>query len=366
MKTSTRNVGIASIGLGLVLAANALLGPLVGGVIAWHFSESLLNQGLGLDAFSLAVVAPLAIVAGIGLVRGRPWAAAVAGSVATYTMYMSIQYVIGPEYLRDPGNSERFFVLYLALFIVGGGVALGAWHALRWILPPDRPRRRERALAVALLAIAAFVVFGMYLGNGFVQAMSDFGRFVADPARTDSLQHPSAYWIVAFLDLGVVVPATVAVALALLRGSDRGRWGTYVVVGWFALVPPSVASMAVAMVVNDDPAASPARTVVFCVAAVVFAILAWALFRPLVRKSARERDQTRASVGRTWGSGVTSPVPSNLGATGNLELRQDARDVVVDGLLGRASAGRAGNGGVTGEVGRGLGATGDLELRQDA
>jgi hypothetical protein len=39
---------------------------------------------------------------------------------------MSIQYVVGPEYLTLPGNNERFFVLHLALLIAGLTSAVGA------------------------------------------------------------------------------------------------------------------------------------------------------------------------------------------------------------------------------------------------
>jgi hypothetical protein len=55
------------------------------------------------------------------------------------------------------------------------------------------------------------------------------------------------------------------------------------VIGWFALVPPSVAAMSAAMSINDDPHASTANLVAFTAAAVVFGAYAITVYRPLLR-----------------------------------------------------------------------------------
>ena len=52
-------------------------------------------------------------------------------------------------------------------------------------------------------------------------------------------------------------------------------------IGWFSLVPVSVAAMAFAMVMRDDPNASRPATVVFTVAAVTFSAVSVVLYRPL-------------------------------------------------------------------------------------
>jgi hypothetical protein len=53
--------------------------------------------------------------------------------------------------------------------------------------------------------------------------------------------------------------------------------------GWYALVPPSVAAMSATMVVNDDPNAVPGQAIMFGVVAIVFASLAVWIFLPLLR-----------------------------------------------------------------------------------
>jgi hypothetical protein len=49
--------------LGLALAANSVLGPLVKGVIDYRFGRSMINQAIGLDAVALLIGTPLALVA---------------------------------------------------------------------------------------------------------------------------------------------------------------------------------------------------------------------------------------------------------------------------------------------------------------
>jgi hypothetical protein len=71
--TNRRNtlLGCALAGLAAGLAAVALLGPLTGGPIEYHVSETLRNQTIGLHAVLLFVVAPLALAAALLAFRGH-------------------------------------------------------------------------------------------------------------------------------------------------------------------------------------------------------------------------------------------------------------------------------------------------------
>jgi hypothetical protein len=66
-----RGLGFGLIALGIGLAANSLLGPLVGEAVDFHVTETLRNQMIGLDAVSLFVVAPLSVAAGLLVLRGH-------------------------------------------------------------------------------------------------------------------------------------------------------------------------------------------------------------------------------------------------------------------------------------------------------
>lgn len=263
-------LGIALIALGAGLIANSLLGPFVADAIQYPLSESVLNQAIGLEAVSLFLVAPLCITAGVLTIRGHAAAPLVAFGPAAYTAYMFLQYVIGPEYGYYPG----VLPLHLVLFILGGGIAVAALGAVDRERLPRIARRSERWYGVLLLVLAAFIV------SRYLPAL--FAALRGEPLTDEFRDDVSMYWSIFLLDLGIVVPATIAAAIALIRGAGWGRKALYAVFGWFALVPPSVAAMSIVMVVNDDPNASAGQATFLTIAAVLFAALAIRVYQPVL------------------------------------------------------------------------------------
>jgi hypothetical protein len=264
--------GLVLLACALVLVA--LLGPLVAGALRYPVSETLESQAIGLDAVSLLVVAPLAVAAAWWARRGREAGAALALGIGAYTSYMALQYVVGPEYAARAGNSERAFPLFLALFVLGWAVALRAWSRVG---EAGAPARRDLVLARFALPALAFLAFVRYV-PALVDAAAD------PPQDAGYLAGPTFFWTIALLDLGVFLPATVAACWGLVRGARWSRRALYLVAGWFGLVGPAVAAMAVAMDVRDDPTASLGGTVVMTVLGAAFAALALVVFRPLVRR----------------------------------------------------------------------------------
>jgi hypothetical protein len=273
--------GPALLVLGAVLAANAILGPLALGVIEYRYSTTLTNQGIGLDAVALFAAAPLSLAAGVLTLRGRT-AGLVLGLIpATFAAYMAPQYVVGPDYLGIPGNNEQFFLLHLAMFVLGVGLIAGIWTSIDPAALRPATRRSDRLRSLVLLGVVAFILLGRWLA-GIVDLLG------GPPFGSEFEENPTAYLLIGILDLGIVVPAAAAAAIALLRGTPRARIAAFTVIGWFALVPASVAAMAIAMEVNGDPNADSGITILFSVAAVVFTAGAAILFRPiLARRRAR-------------------------------------------------------------------------------
>lgn len=266
------------------LAINSCLGPLLAGIIEYRYTETYRNQGIGLDAFALLIAAPLLAWAGALAWRHHTAAAFIALGPALMAAYMIPQYILGAHYLEIEGNNEDFFLLHLGLFVLSVGVAVLAWlSADRSDLPPaSRPFQRWTAFllfAVAGFLILRYVPFLLEVWRG---EPSD--EYVADPI---------ALWLIAFLDLGVVMPAAIACGYALLAGMDAARKAMYAIVGWFALVGPAVASMGVAMVVNDDAHASAAGTIVFAVYGLAFALLAAWLMRPLFKAEVQQHEAAK-------------------------------------------------------------------------
>lgn len=273
--TSTRRLTAVSLTLLAVgLAANAVLGPLVLEVIRYRFSESLLYQGIGLDFVSLVVVAPLALAAALLTRRGCATGPALGLGVGSYTAYMAVQYVVGPEYLELSGNNERFFLLHLSLLVIGLVTTAAAWSAIEaGRLSPTSPRAGKRwgALLVAL---------GLLLLLRYAPAIA--GLTAGDPTIPEYRENPTSYLLIATLDLGVFLPAIVASGAALWRGRAAARKGLHLALGWFALVGLAVAAMSTTMRLYGDPAMSVGQMVAFVAAGLVLATvyvrLQWSLF----------------------------------------------------------------------------------------
>ncbi len=273
-RTTSRALLTLLVLLALGLAANALLGPLAFEVIDYRYSDSLINQGIGLDAVALGGAAPLALAAGALVRRRHPAGPVLAFIPSTFAAYMTPQYVVGPDYLGLPGNNERFFAFHLALFVLALATAILAWRAVdpQQLRPATDAGDRRRSLV--LFGVVAFVFAGRWL-TGIVDLTA------GDPTSVDYRENPTAYLLIGLLDLGLVVPAAVATGIALRRQRSWARTAAYAVIGWFALVPAAVAAMAVVMEVRDDPNATTGATVLFVVAATVFTLGAAWLYRPM-------------------------------------------------------------------------------------
>ena len=264
-------IGLLVIAVGLSVVA--LLGPLVSGLIEYRVTETLRNQTIGLDAVSLFLVAPLSLIAAVLVRREHIAGSALALGIGAYTSYMFVQYIVGPDYAHLPGNNERLFVFCLLLFMAGWMVALVAWNGIEVESMPTS-RGRDRLIARVVLPVLALLAFGRYLPV-LADVMS------STPEDEGYLAGPNFFWAIAMLDLGVFLPLTVAACVGLLRGTRWAQKALYTVVGWFGLVGPAVAAMAITMYVNDDPNASGGTAVFMTGLGLAFAVLAVVVYRPL-------------------------------------------------------------------------------------
>ncbi len=264
-------VGLLLLAVGL--ASNAILGPLFLGVIDYHYGESMTNQGIGLDAVALFVVAPAALMAAWLVRREHLAGPPVAFLPAAFAAYMAPQYVVGPDYTGLPGNNEQFFLLHLALLLVGIAVLLLAWQAVDRIhLLPDT-RESDRRRSWVLFGAAGFIL---------LRWLPFLPELVQGSATSQEyLDNPTAFLLIALLDLALVVPAAVTAAFGLRVGALWARSAAYAVIGFFAVVPLSVAAMSVAMVLRGDPNGSVGGAIGFTGAAIVFGLMALLLYKPL-------------------------------------------------------------------------------------
>jgi hypothetical protein len=272
--TSGRRLAVVLGVLAGLLAAAALLGPLVLDVVTYRTSPTTLNQLLGSDAAVLAVVTPLTLLAAVLAARRSPVAAPLGAGVGAFAVYTYVQVVVGQEYLRVPGNVERLFLLYLAVVVTAeAAVVLG----LRAAPVPPAARRLDRLTAVVLLLEGVFLVVGLHLPT-MLQAWRDPGAMVQYASS------PTPFWLVKIMDLGIVVPVTVTVGLGLLRSAPWARRLRAPLLTACTCLGASVTAMAVVMLAQDDPDASPVLAAGFGVFTLAFAALTVAACLPLVRR----------------------------------------------------------------------------------
>jgi hypothetical protein len=279
VRPGRRLLGTGLILLGAAVAAVAVLGPLVSGVLRYRTSPTSLNQIIGGDAAALAVVAPAAVAVGVLALRGHPAAPVLALAPSIFVAYTYTQLILGNEFLRRPGNVERFFPLMLAVFVLAVALAIRAWHAIAAAELPATSARADRTAGIVLLAIAAFVVVGLHLPT-FVDAMRDH------PAGVQYLSSPTAFWLVKFMDLGIVVPAAIAVGIGALGRRPWSRKPVYTLVGAYTLIGTSVTGMAITMAARNDPDASATTVAGSALMTAALIAVACYLYRPLLRRAA--------------------------------------------------------------------------------
>lgn len=257
--------------LGGALLLNSAAGPLGWNIVDYPISPTMTNQLIGLEVVTTLLVVPGMALAGALALRGNRLAPLVAFGPTAYTAYMFIQYVLGPEY----DAYSLIVVAHLAITATAGALTLAAWTLAKDApLPAPTPGARRRQSAL-LMALAAFVLLR------YIPALA--GSITNEPLTAEFADARTFYWSIFFLDLGVVVPATVIAALSVLRGHLAGTRGVYAVLGWFALTPPSVASMAAVMLVRGDPHASWPTFALLTAAAVFFLAAAISMFVRLFR-----------------------------------------------------------------------------------
>ncbi|AGN00082.1 hypothetical protein L593_00635 [Salinarchaeum sp. Harcht-Bsk1] len=263
-RETDRPLWIGLVVLGVALAINSLLGPLAAAVVEYPFSQSMVNQTIGLDAVSLAVVAPWSLLAAEAVRRKHHAGPILAIPPAAYSAYMFSQYVLGPTYLEYPAVMP----LHLGIFVLGWVLVVLAWVRIDVSDLPTVGERRWRIYAGGV-GFFAFFTFARYVPS-FV------GMASGEPISEEFAQDPTMFWTIFLLDVGVVVPATIGASVGAYRGRAWGRKALYPLAGWFALVPISVSAMSIVMYLNDDPYGSLGSVAFLTSAAVAFtAFVVW-------------------------------------------------------------------------------------------
>lgn len=266
----SRTVGM----LALTMAAAAALGPVLLNLMHYRTSPTTLNQLIGSDTATLYVIAPLGALAAAACHRRHPAGALLASGVGVFATYTYAQIIIGQEYLRLPGNVERFFPLLLTVFVLAWTTVVLAWRATPPHLPQLTPRLRHTTGA-ALLLLSAFLVLGLHLPT-MLTAWTD------PTSLTEYASSPTPFWTVKLMDLGIIAPVALATGIGLLRHAGWAQRLAYPLLTGYAALGVSITAMAVVMTAKSDPDASPALAAGFLGFTAALTALTVALYRPLL------------------------------------------------------------------------------------
>jgi hypothetical protein len=254
------------------------------GVYAFN-ARQLVAEGVGWDVFTLVVVAPLLLAAAPFVARGSLRATIMALGGFGYFAYCYLEYAvtwaIGPLFPA--------FVAGLALSVLGL-VVVGAELIDRagTISVEERyPRRRWAALA---------------LGMGGLLVVLWAGRIADALGAAGAPQlHGEMTLTVQALDLGLVVPIAIVVALATLRGGSVALVLSTGFAVMFAAMSAAIGSMMISSwIVTRIPAVEPIT--VFGLAAAASLLLLRPMFGAM---SDATRDQPRDRV-------AVMPAPSQI------------------------------------------------------
>lgn len=271
--------------LAIGIAVNSIIGPFVSGIVTYPYSDSVRNMTIGLDAVSLIFVVPITVLVAGYVYRGQQIGYIAAISPSAYAMYTFFQLIIGPQYIEY----SPVVILHLALFILSGFTLVNAWQRIQVKDLPHFNPRRKKIYAIVLFLLAIFTSLN------YIASIPQIFKGGTIPATY--VEDPTVYWSIFLLDLGFVLPITIAVSVGLLKNRGFAQKAVYGMVGWYTLVVASVAGMFVAMFLNGDSNVS--AEIVFALLSVVLLVVMFSgwVWQPLIvhLKSTR-KDQRKQNL----------------------------------------------------------------------
>lgn len=168
-------------------------------------ARQLVAEGIGWDVFTLFVAVPILLVASVFVARGSFRGTLVAAGMLGYFFYMHLEYAVTWSF----GPLFGLFIATYGLSLVGlvGVAALVARDGVAGRFDDRFPRRAWAGLSI---------------GMGLLLAVMWIGRIVDALQAEIPALHGETTMTVQALDLGLVVPVAILVAVLALRGNAAG------------------------------------------------------------------------------------------------------------------------------------------------
>lgn len=231
-----------SLSLGVLLLGAAFLGPLMTGRIRFHMSGDAVTQYVGGEVVTV-LIALVLVALTPAWSPDRVWPPAIAAGSAAYVVYTFASVVAGQEYGRYPGNAERAFLLYTAITALAVALLVVSVRTLA-SHPMAGPRTASRWALAGLAVVVALLWLGQVAG---------FYRAGATPEYESAT---SLFWLIKYLDLGVVIPLAVIVAILQRSPTPTSDAAVVTLLGFLTCLLAALVLMALEMVRRDTPGAS--------------------------------------------------------------------------------------------------------------
>jgi len=245
--------GVLSCVLGLLLVVAGVLGPVGTGLIRFHMSDDALVQYVGGELVTLALALVLLVCAPFWL-SGRRWAPALTAGASAYVIYTFVTVVMGQEYGSYPGNAESAFLLYSAITACAVLLLLASARVSSALGPlPDPPHR-----AATVLLVGAGVLFALVW-------LAQLAGFYRSGPSDEYLTATALFWVIKYLDLGIVIPLLVVTGFAQRHPTPVTDSAALTALGFMTWLLAAIVLMAAEMVRQNAAGASWVIVVVFAV-----------------------------------------------------------------------------------------------------
>lgn len=256
---------ITSALLGLLVLIGIVLGPLVLDRVQFHMNRNSIVQYQGSEVVMLVVTLGLFVAAWMWNTDNR-LAAVISPGLALFVIYTMVTVVMGQEYEQFPeGNAEKFFLLYAAITALAVVLVLLSLNATmemtlhvssRWI----SVTKWTLGLAAGLFALLWLAQIAAIYRDGLT----------AELAETRLL-----FWLVKYLDLGFLIPATFITIALLHYGQPLASMLVVSLSGFIVLMLVAIASMTISSRIHNEPEGVLLLAVGMVVLAIPVALVWW-------------------------------------------------------------------------------------------
>ena len=265
---------------GILLLLISVFGPLILDIIKFRTSISGINQTKGQDLVNLLLLAPICFIGGISHLKNKDYSKYFLIVVPIYiSLYTGLAYGIGQEWgnIAYDGNVEEFFWMYLLLIISGLILFISS---ISMFSENDAPEFNPKNLKIYAISTGTFLFLFAMMWLGEIMEVLSTGN-TSDGSYQEI---PNLFWVIRYLDLGITIPLGFIGLYLLVTRPKKAYPLMLAFYGFFVTLVTAVLSMALIMILNDDPALQAEALIIFP----ILGILAYLGFFYLIKDKIRK------------------------------------------------------------------------------